>query len=50
VLNPVRAGICAHPADWPWSSYRTTASLATTEPFLTTDWLLAQFAPTRKLA
>jgi putative transposase len=22
VLNPVRAGLCAHPADWPWSSYR----------------------------
>ena len=20
-LNPVRAGICQHPADWPWSSY-----------------------------
>ena len=21
VLNPVRAGLCEHPADWPWSSY-----------------------------
>jgi REP-associated tyrosine transposase len=21
-LNPVRAGLCAHPAEWPWSSYR----------------------------
>ena len=20
-LNPVRAGLAAHPADWPWSSY-----------------------------
>jgi REP-associated tyrosine transposase len=23
-LNPIRAGLCAHPADWPWSSYRAT--------------------------
>jgi putative transposase len=50
VLNPVRAGICLHPQDWPWSSYRATAGLEPPEPFLTTDWLLAQFAPTRKLA
>jgi putative transposase len=28
VLNPVRAGLCADAADWPWSSFRTTASLA----------------------
>ncbi len=50
VLNPVRAGICRHPADWPWSSYRATAGLDEPEPFLTTDWLLAQFAPTKRLA
>jgi REP element-mobilizing transposase RayT len=25
VLNPVAAGICAHPAEWPWCSYRVTA-------------------------
>jgi REP element-mobilizing transposase RayT len=25
VLNPVAAGICRHPRDWPWSSYRATA-------------------------
>lgn len=24
-LNPVRAGMVAHPADYPWSSYRTHA-------------------------
>lgn len=28
MLNPVRAGICAHPADWPGSSYRASAGLA----------------------
>lgn len=21
-LNPVRAGLCDHPSDWPWSSFR----------------------------
>jgi REP element-mobilizing transposase RayT len=25
VLNPVAAGLCAHPRDWPWCSYRGTA-------------------------
>lgn len=50
VLNPVRANACSDPADWHWSSYRFTAGLAPADPFLTTDWLLAQFAPTRGLA
>ena len=49
-MNPVKAGICSHPEQWPWSSYRATAGLEPPPPFLTTDWLLAQFAPTRKLA
>lgn len=26
-LNPVRAGLCGHPKDWPWSSYRAVAGL-----------------------
>ena len=25
VLNPVAAGLCRHPAEWRWCSYRTTA-------------------------
>ncbi len=25
VLNPVAAGLCAHPSDWAWCSYRQTA-------------------------
>jgi putative transposase len=25
VLNPVVAGLCAHPREWPWCSYRSTA-------------------------
>jgi putative transposase len=28
-MNPVRAGMVAHPADYPWSSYRHHAGLAT---------------------
>jgi putative transposase len=27
-LNPVRAGLCEHPADWQWSSYRLSSSRA----------------------
>jgi REP element-mobilizing transposase RayT len=49
-LNPVRAGICERPEEWAWSSYCATAGLAPTESFHTTDWLLTQFAPTRRLA
>jgi REP element-mobilizing transposase RayT len=50
VLNPVRARLCDDPAVWPWSSYAATAGLRPPETFLTTDWLLAQFASTRGLA
>jgi len=34
VLNPVRAGLCDHPADWRWSSYRACAGLEPPHPFL----------------
>ena len=27
-LNPVDAGLCASPGDWPWSSYRANSGLA----------------------
>lgn len=50
VLNPVRAGLCSDPAAWQWSSYRGSAGLDEPEPFLALDWLLAQFAPRRRLA
>ncbi len=43
VLNPVRARLVADPADWPWSSYRATSALATTPPWLATQWILSQF-------
>ncbi len=46
VLNPVRAGICAMPQDWPWSSY---AAMIERDPsktppaWLNTTWFLQQF-------
>lgn len=43
VLNPVRAKICASPADWPWSSYHGTAGIGVKRKFLATEWLLSQF-------
>jgi putative transposase len=43
VLNPVRAGICAAAAEWPWSSYRAALGTIPIPPFLTVDWLLEQF-------
>jgi putative transposase len=40
VLNPVRAGVCDHPEQWPWSSYRATAGLEPVPRFLTTELVL----------
>lgn len=34
VLNPVRAGLCDDPADWPWSSFRATAGMERCPSFL----------------
>jgi REP element-mobilizing transposase RayT len=50
VLNPVRAGICNDASDWSWSSYGALAGEARRAPFLTCDWLLAQFGPDRRRA
>ena len=42
-LNPVRAGLVDHPADWRWGSFRATAGLAAPPDCLRTGWVLAQF-------
>ena len=42
-LNPVRAGICPDPADWPWSSHRAAAGLEFPIGFLTLAQLLRLF-------
>jgi putative transposase len=41
-LNPVRAGLCARPAGWPWSSYGATIGRARSS-WLSPGWLLSQF-------
>lgn len=41
VLNPVRAGLVAHPGQWPWSSYAATSGEQPVPAFLSVDWLLA---------
>jgi REP element-mobilizing transposase RayT len=38
--NPVRAGLCRAPEDWPWSSYAATAGLRGSPWFLEDDQLL----------
>jgi putative transposase len=37
VRNPVRAGLCASPEDWRWSSHRATLGLCAAPPFLTLE-------------
>jgi putative transposase len=44
-LNPVRAGLCSHPSQWRWGSYRAMVGLSTAPAFLTCGWLLSQLAP-----
>ena len=49
-LNPVRAGICASPADWPWSSYAETLGLKSPRSFVASEELLRLFADDLQLA
>jgi REP-associated tyrosine transposase len=39
LLNPVRAGLCAHPREWTWSSYSATAGLVPRPRFLSLGWI-----------
>jgi putative transposase len=50
VLNPVRAGVCDHPGDWPWSSFNATVGRCSSAVPLALDRLLGRFAPTRRAA
>jgi REP element-mobilizing transposase RayT len=50
VLNPVRAGLCQSPADWPWSSYSASAGLEPAHPFLALDRVLRLFGRNREEA
>ena len=49
-LNPVRAGLCRRPEDWPWSSYRASIGLEAPPPFLARKLLLERFAEDLPLA
>jgi putative transposase len=49
-LNPVRAGLCAHPSAHRWSSYAATVGLVSRPSFLADDWILSQFGNVRGLA
>jgi REP element-mobilizing transposase RayT len=44
VLNPVWAGLAAHPSEWRWSSYKATCGDERQGKFLTTGWVLSQFS------
>jgi putative transposase len=50
VRNPVRADICADPAEYRWSSYRQTAGLAHRDDFLASDAVLSFFGRHRAAA
>ena len=50
VRNPVDAGLVAHPADWPWSSYATTISSSPVATFVDASPLLSALAETRERA
>jgi len=46
VMNPVKAQIVQHPAEWEWSSYRSTAGLSTPAGFLSLNEVWKAFDPT----
>jgi putative transposase len=49
-FNPVRAGLCARPEDWPWSSYPALLGLSPPPAFLSIGWLLELFGRDRQSA
>jgi putative transposase len=44
VMNPVTAGLCRHPDEWFWSSYRATARIDPCPSFLSAASLLSYFS------
>nr|WP_286196871.1 transposase [Thalassotalea sp. G20_0] len=50
VLNPVRAKMVDHPADWLWSSYRYTLGEVDSPDWLATDAMLRLFSDDRERA
>lgn len=50
VRNPVEAGLCKSPEDWPWSSYAATIGLAIPQPFVRDELILGCLDGPRELA
>ena len=50
VLNPVRAGLCAHPQEYRYSSYLKTAGPANNNDPVDTAYVLRRFGATNKIA
>ncbi len=48
-LNPVRAGVCASPEEWRWSSYRALVGLAPAPRWLCVKAALAVFGSDRDI-
>ena len=48
--NPVRAGLCPRPENWPWSSYRATIGLEKAPSLLNVERLLSYFDDTTERA
>jgi REP element-mobilizing transposase RayT len=48
--NPVEAGVCEHPADWTWGSYRGCAGYDNGFAFVTNDFILSSFHANRAKA
>ncbi|SFJ08240.1 transposase [Nitrosomonas sp. Nm34] len=49
-LNPVRAQMVRSAKAWRWSSYRATAGYEKNDACLTTEWILARFDKTKRVA
>jgi putative transposase len=49
-LNPIRAGLCTNPGDWPWSSYRTLLMEEEGSSLLSHTSVLAHFGHTPRRA
>jgi putative transposase len=48
--NPVEAGLCSHPAEWIWGSYRGCAGYDIGFGFVTNDFILSLFHESRTKA
>ena len=49
-LNPVRAGLCQRPEEWPWASYRGIIGLEPPDVFVDIDRTLKLFGTEREQA